>query len=1081
MASIGAVLTITQCSGAGRQKRQYKRKSDWDDIKEYVIAEVKKGRPQLSILADLNRRGVPIKIHQFKRLLKELNISNRNIRQRHRKHIFETEKLARRKGKCIRGWRFGDSGQRVKQSQLDRILQSDGKEFQDIASSPGMLQPSPMSIMDDSPAATPAAQPAGRTLSPRESFDNLTGLECREPVLECPDLDTNLPRIDDPSNSTFSDHNAVPSRTITQTSQPHPDANEIHESIFEKYFPKMSPESQVSFTNDKVVLEHFQTLQGFSDGPESNIEVLFIDVDIFEDLVEDLLPYLWCIPALQDGAAIVSKAAEYFEADELNAVLSLLQQRALVISEPFRSDLLGWIQAFAESAIRFTHEFNKMSSDDRFSQYEREQVAHSVSRNHTNPSLISRWAESLFPDGQPGCTPPEPWVSRKLKLQLNYADIAGDVKIPDVVACVLEAFSFLNDEAPEYQLVDPEYTRWYGPAPESDAPEVEASKLTCTMDDLLHIHRLSVKLFNLLDVDNSSIWHIMKLIFASMPLIVKYFGRPVVKKLVLFQLCRDLHIQKPFSVWLDTFYNIAEVYTRKHAISDAIRIAVWCDSLRERISCKPDCNALGERSDGGCLCSKDLTVPALKVTALTLPLDYCAGHVEESAILSSLSRKLQGSSPARPSRRVLASLVPSQPLIFDTVLAAMRVQIQIDRPNVALQIANFLEEAIAVVLCCVSRPADENNGRSDRIELNNAMQYRLTKCCLDFLRLKADAYAKQHKYLESIQQTQMAMQIFPIVARIVRCNPLISYVESDPTAGFIELATDLMTKRGLVRYVEPVLEKLYDMFLKAAFGATLIAVVSAAVLPARNTDVALEDIPGDWGDGGIFWQNNLNTTEEDVEALSNAWTKLKLRFPITIFNKTSDMIYISINGIISLDKPVASVPTTPEQPLPVDPLTCSGSNSGVGCIPGTSILPFWRALSLRPRGDRTDVEGGYTKPHSGLPMPHYHLYWSVCETGVPTGDGGRKICGNASRYIGVVLGKDEPGIIRVFYPLIRGITGYQKGVIGIQSYPDYLSIPVSEVFDPEKNIIKDKCPEVVFDTVARKVTVNRESWCAYDD
>ncbi|KAF3910703.1 hypothetical protein ABW21_db0207858 [Orbilia brochopaga] len=255
------------------------------------------------------------------------------------------------------------------------------------------------------------------------------------------------------------------------------------------------------------------------------------------------------------------------------------------------------------------------------------------------------------------------------------------------------------------------------------------------------------------------------------------------------------------------------------------------------------------------------------------------------------------------------------------------------------------------------------------------------------------------------------------------------------------------------------------MLLTVVLGITLATTISAAVLPSRHVGIALDDIPD--GEDGLFWQSNLNTTDEDVEALSNAWTKLKLRFPITVFNKTSDLIYISINGMVSLDKPSIGVPTTPEQPLPVDPSSCNSSESKVGCIPGTSILPFWTALSLRPKSEITNVNGGFTKPHTGLMMPHYHLYWVLCETGTPMGDSSISICGNASRYISLVLGKDEPGIIRVYFPL-RGVTGLQKGVIGIQSYPDYLSVPISEVFDPEKN--GKNCPQVIFDTVARKMS-----------
>ncbi|KAF3112904.1 hypothetical protein TWF102_004290 [Orbilia oligospora] len=87
--------------------------------------------------------------YQLKRLLKEWGICDRNIRKKNRKHIFETEKRLKEQGKCVRTWRFKDTRQPVKQSQLATIRRSTGREFQGVKASPGALTVSPAELMEE--------------------------------------------------------------------------------------------------------------------------------------------------------------------------------------------------------------------------------------------------------------------------------------------------------------------------------------------------------------------------------------------------------------------------------------------------------------------------------------------------------------------------------------------------------------------------------------------------------------------------------------------------------------------------------------------------------------------------------------------------------------------------------------------------------------------------------------------------------------------------------------------------------------------------------------------------------------------
>ncbi|KAF3192694.1 hypothetical protein TWF788_000299 [Orbilia oligospora] len=144
-------FSVKAYDGANTQKRRWAPKASWDRIKTFVLDEVTKGKTQKNIIEDLEGQGISIESYQLKRLLKEWGISDRNIRKKNRKYIFETEKRLKEQGKCVRTWRFKDTRQPVKQSQLAAIRRSTRKEFQGVEASPGALIVSPAELMEEDP------------------------------------------------------------------------------------------------------------------------------------------------------------------------------------------------------------------------------------------------------------------------------------------------------------------------------------------------------------------------------------------------------------------------------------------------------------------------------------------------------------------------------------------------------------------------------------------------------------------------------------------------------------------------------------------------------------------------------------------------------------------------------------------------------------------------------------------------------------------------------------------------------------------------------------------------------------------
>ncbi|KAJ6261136.1 hypothetical protein Dda_3802 [Drechslerella dactyloides] len=209
------------------------------------------------------------------------------------------------------------------------------------------------------------------------------------------------------------------------------------------------------------------------------------------------------------------------------------------------------------------------------------------------------------------------------------------------------------------------------------------------------------------------------------------------------------------------------------------------------------------------------------------------------------------------------------------------------------------------------------------------------------------------------------------------------------------------------------------------------------------------------------------TTDAEVHDTDDAWVKVDLEVPITIFGKTSNVAWFSMNGIISIDDP-KGMRTVPERPLPVDPATCS-STPDQGCVPATAIMPLWRDLSMKAKTATLGLVMVYTY-HAPANVPHYHILWNVCDKAEPMDSTPMSpTCGKALRYFRLTYSLDRPGYFTLEYPMSpdsKNIAGY----IGVQSMqpgnPQNMTVNISDVCRPGK-----WCGKVIFDTAASKTTI----------
>ncbi|KAK6332309.1 hypothetical protein TWF696_003028 [Orbilia brochopaga] len=233
------------------------------------------------------------------------------------------------------------------------------------------------------------------------------------------------------------------------------------------------------------------------------------------------------------------------------------------------------------------------------------------------------------------------------------------------------------------------------------------------------------------------------------------------------------------------------------------------------------------------------------------------------------------------------------------------------------------------------------------------------------------------------------------------------------------------------------------MLLKATLAAVLVVTASTAVLPVtRDTQAPAHDnfliTP---------WEASSYTSTDYLKTVDDAWFRFEPAFPITLFGKTSNVIWFSMNGIMTVDEPVYSKPTVPEQKLPVDPKNCGNG----GCLPDNSLAVFWRDLTLAA----IEHSGLFSLSiifnyhgHDGNGISHYHVWWRVLDKAAPT-NSDPKNYKKGYREFGVTLWENKPGVFDITHTFDRNIENVQ-GIMGAQSFsgpsPQFIEVPISEVY-----------------------------------
>ncbi|KAJ6261348.1 hypothetical protein Dda_4018 [Drechslerella dactyloides] len=272
--------------------------------------------------------------------------------------------------------------------------------------------------------------------------------------------------------------------------------------------------------------------------------------------------------------------------------------------------------------------------------------------------------------------------------------------------------------------------------------------------------------------------------------------------------------------------------------------------------------------------------------------------------------------------------------------------------------------------------------------------------------------------------------------------------------------------------------------LPKAIGLLAVSavVVSGAILPPPPpifNDTApwhfTEEDYDNYNNYAVVWEANLAYTDHDeswIRGIDDAWFEKDLMFPITVFNKTTQRIYINMNGIVSFDKPDWGMKTVPERPLPVT--NCNDSPVG-GCIPSTAILPLWRDLNLQllpaDLGYGSLVAITFQK-HKSYPIPHHHFAWWACDKSAPHDPPTeRETCGRATRNVRMTIDVEKPYIIMLDYWVFNTTAVGFGGTIGVQSEGQYLSVPASQIRTEAFS-----CTRVIFDTKAVTSKVIYPDW-----
>ncbi|KAF3909040.1 hypothetical protein ABW21_db0201116 [Orbilia brochopaga] len=225
------------------------------------------------------------------------------------------------------------------------------------------------------------------------------------------------------------------------------------------------------------------------------------------------------------------------------------------------------------------------------------------------------------------------------------------------------------------------------------------------------------------------------------------------------------------------------------------------------------------------------------------------------------------------------------------------------------------------------------------------------------------------------------------------------------------------------------------MLLEAVALTTAFATIAlSAVLPAPHHD-ARSLKKRDYVTFGEVYRFNYTESPDQLESAAkefdDAWSKVELVFPMTIYDKSSTTIWISMNGLICLDNPTGLGPSIPPRNFPIVPNQCNGG----GCIPDHCIAVFWDDLYIPYAGQLLAVRYVYHVPNDTAPAygPHYHVSWDVCSKSHidPSIDPYKGCPKDAGRSFVVNIIENQPGRFPIsFIGMPDGI----EGIVGAQSY-----------------------------------------------
>ncbi|KAJ6257617.1 hypothetical protein Dda_7404 [Drechslerella dactyloides] len=253
--------------------------------------------------------------------------------------------------------------------------------------------------------------------------------------------------------------------------------------------------------------------------------------------------------------------------------------------------------------------------------------------------------------------------------------------------------------------------------------------------------------------------------------------------------------------------------------------------------------------------------------------------------------------------------------------------------------------------------------------------------------------------------------------------------------------------------------------LTAAFVATAFG----AALPLVDPPKSLEK--RDYVESYEVWEINDNSTEEYSRETDDAWSKVELKFPMTIFDKSSSTVWFSMNGLISLDEPSAN-PSIPTKQLPIDPASCG---LGSSCLPKNTLALMWQDLFMPIGVEGLAVEWIYHEPSLRPDIGHhYHIIFNVCDKKAVLSDGipkETKKCGKATRFFGLNYYENKPGVFHISWHFDKEVTN--PGVIGAQAYPKYIQVPYPGNIDlPDNPDYYVSC--IILDTVKGTTIVPKD-------